>query len=96
MEEFYDKIASTNYEERYNEIHETYKKSLMSKEEILEEIFEYITTIPNTNSGISYPNMTDDPEGGQAHLFFQVQNDEHRIIEPKPFSEVEFQPAPWM
>jgi len=51
---------------------------------------------PNTNSGISYPNMTDDPEGGQAHLFFQVQNDEHRIIEPKPFSEVEFQPAPWM
>ncbi len=51
---------------------------------------------PNTNSGISYPNMTDDPEGGQAHLFFQVQNDEHRIIEPKPFAEVEFQPAPWM
>jgi hypothetical protein len=34
LEEFYDKIASTNYEEKYNEIHETYKKSLMSKEEI--------------------------------------------------------------
>ena len=51
---------------------------------------------PDTNSGISYPNMTDDPEGGQAHLFFQVQNDEHRIIEPKQFAEVDFVPAPWM
>ena len=45
---------------------------------------------PDTNSGISYPNMTDDPEGGQAHLFFKVQNDEHRIIEPKKFEEVDF------
>ena len=26
--------------------------NLMSKEEVIEEIFEYITTIPNTNSGI--------------------------------------------
>ncbi len=50
---------------------------------------------PETNSGISYPNMTDDPEGGQAHLFFQVQDGEHRIIAPKPFAEVEFQSPPW-
>ena len=35
---------------------------------------------PETNSGISYPNMTDDPEGGQAHLFFQVQDNEHTIV----------------
>lgn len=51
---------------------------------------------PETNSGISYPNMTDDPEAGQAHLFFQVQDDEHRIIAPSPFAEVPFRPAPWM
>lgn len=51
---------------------------------------------PETQSGISYPNMTDDPEAGQAHLIFQVQNDEHRIIAPEPFAEVPFVPAPWM
>lgn len=50
---------------------------------------------PETNSGISYPNMTDDPEGGQAHLFFQIQNDEHRIIAPEPFAEVPFIQPPW-
>lgn len=50
---------------------------------------------PETNSGISYPNMTDDPEGGQAHLFFQVQDNEHRIIAPEPFAEVEFRAPPW-
>ncbi|MEO0679593.1 MAG: ABC transporter substrate-binding protein [Pseudomonadota bacterium] len=50
---------------------------------------------PETNSGILYPSMTDDPEGGQAHLFFQVQNNEHRIIAPDPFAEVEFQDPPW-
>lgn len=51
---------------------------------------------PESNSGISYPNMTDDPEGGQAHLFFQVQDNEHRIIAPSPFGEVPFRLAPWM
>ena len=50
---------------------------------------------PETNSGVSYPNMTDDPEAGQAHLFFQVQDNEHRIIAPAPFAEVEFQDPPW-
>lgn len=50
---------------------------------------------PATNSGISYPNMTDDPEGGQAHLFFQVQDGEHRIIAPPPFGEVPFKAPPW-
>ena len=49
-----------------------------------------------TNSGTSYPNMTEDPEGGQAHLFFQVQDGEHRIIAPTPYVEVPFRLAPWM
>ncbi|MFZ1816276.1 MAG: ABC transporter substrate-binding protein [Rhizobiaceae bacterium] len=52
--------------------------------------------LPETQSGISYPNMTSDPEGGQAHLFFQVQDGEHRIIAPKPMNESAFRPAPWM
>ena len=52
--------------------------------------------LPETQSGISYPNMVSDPEGGQAHLFFQVQDGEHKIIAPDPFSESAFRPAPWM
>jgi branched-chain amino acid transport system substrate-binding protein len=51
---------------------------------------------PETNSGISYQNMTDDLEAGQAHLFFQVQDNEHRIIAPSALAEVEFRLAPWM
>lgn len=51
---------------------------------------------PETNSGISYPNMTDDPEAGQAHLFFQIQDDQHTIIAPEAFAEKPFQKAPWM
>lgn len=51
---------------------------------------------PETNSGISYPNMTDDPEAGQAHLFFQVQDDRHTIIAPSQFAEAPFRLAPWM
>ena len=51
---------------------------------------------PETNSGVSFPNMTDDPEGGQAHLFFQVQNNEHTIVAPKEFEQAPFKLAPWM
>lgn len=50
----------------------------------------------DTQSAISYPNMTDDPEAGQAHLFFQVQGGAHKIIAPKPFTESGFARAPWM
>ncbi|WP_146347144.1 ABC transporter substrate-binding protein [Phaeobacter marinintestinus] len=50
----------------------------------------------DTQSGTSYPNQTDDPEAGQAHLIFQVQDGEHRIISPAPFGEVDFEPAWWM
>ena len=49
-----------------------------------------------TQSGVSYPNMTDNPEAGQAHLFFQVQDGEHRIIAPQPYAETPFRQAPWM
>ncbi len=50
----------------------------------------------DTQSGTSYPNQTADPESGQAHLIFQVQDGEHKIISPDPFTEVGFTPAHWM
>lgn len=50
----------------------------------------------DSNSGTSYPNQTDDPEAGQAHLIFQVQDGAHKIIAPAAFAEGEFRPAPWM
>ncbi len=49
-----------------------------------------------TQSGFSYPNMVKDPEAGQAHLFFQVQDGQHRIIAPAPVNETNFRKAPWM
>ncbi len=47
-------------------------------------------------AGIHYPLQTKDPEKGMAHLFFQVQGGEHRIIAPQSHREVTFRPAPWM
>ncbi len=44
----------------------------------------------------AYPAQVDDPEKGMAHLFFQVQDGEHKIISPAPLIESEFRPAPWM
>jgi branched-chain amino acid transport system substrate-binding protein len=38
-------------------------------------------------SGLSYPYTTIDPSLGQAHLVFQVQDGEHRIISPAPYAE---------
>ena len=49
-----------------------------------------------TQNPISYPNQTDDPEAGLTHLIFQVQDQQHKIISPSPFIEVDFQPARWM
>lgn len=49
-----------------------------------------------TNSPISYPNMTDDPEAGQAHLIFQVQDGQHIIISPETHKQADMRPAPWM
>jgi branched-chain amino acid transport system substrate-binding protein len=49
-----------------------------------------------TNSATSYPNMTDDPDAGQAHLIFQVQDGRHKIIAPAVVAESALRPAPWM
>lgn len=50
----------------------------------------------DSNSTTSYPNMTDDPEAGQAHLIFQVQDGQHKIIAPSAVAESALRPAPWM
>ncbi len=47
-------------------------------------------------ASIHYPLQAKDPEKGMAHLFFQVQGGEHRIISPATQKEVNFKPAPWM
>lgn len=54
------------------------------------------TFATETNSPISYPNMTDDPEAGQAHLIFQVQDGAHTIISPDTHKQADLRPAPWM
>ncbi|HMN80136.1 MAG TPA: ABC transporter substrate-binding protein [Burkholderiaceae bacterium] len=45
---------------------------------------------------LHYPLQTQDLEKGMAHLFFQVQGGQHRIIAPDALKEVAFKPAPWM
>ncbi|NGM44312.1 amino acid ABC transporter substrate-binding protein [Rhodobacter sp. SGA-6-6] len=45
---------------------------------------------------LSYPNTTDDPEAGQAHLIFQVQDGAHTIISPETHKQADMRPAPWM
>ena len=49
-----------------------------------------------TNSPVSYPTMTDDAEGAQAHLIFQVQDGAHTIISPDSHKQADMRPAPWM
>lgn len=42
-----------------------------------------------------YPAQTQDPSLGNAHLFYQVQNGQHKIIYPTPYTEAPFTRAPW-
>ena len=45
---------------------------------------------------LSYPNMTDDPEAGQAHLIYQVQDGEDTIISPAHHKQSDLRAVPWM
>ncbi len=49
-----------------------------------------------SQAGVPYPDAVKDPEKGIAHLYFQVQGGAHKIIEPAPYNESKFIPAPWM
>ena len=44
---------------------------------------------------LAYPDMTSDPSLSQAHLVLQIQNGEHRIVDPKPYVEATFTRPPW-
>ena len=46
-------------------------------------------------SALAYPDMTNDPSLSQAHLVFQVQGGEHRIVAPQPYVETSFHDPPW-
>jgi branched-chain amino acid transport system substrate-binding protein len=45
---------------------------------------------------LAYPDVTLDPSIGQAHLVFQIQDAEHRILSPVPYAESTFRRPPWM
>jgi branched-chain amino acid transport system substrate-binding protein len=47
------------------------------------------------HAGQTYPDQVSDPEAGQAHLFFQVQDGAHRIIYPEPYDETNYITPPW-
>jgi branched-chain amino acid transport system substrate-binding protein len=46
-------------------------------------------------AAIEYPDQVSDPNKGMAHLFFQIQDGQHKIIAPDPYAESQFQPPPW-
>jgi branched-chain amino acid transport system substrate-binding protein len=43
----------------------------------------------------SYPDTSPDPSISQAHLIFQIQNGQQRILSPAPYGEYAFQLPPW-
>jgi branched-chain amino acid transport system substrate-binding protein len=45
--------------------------------------------------GVAYPDETPDPSIGQAHLVFQIQDGEQRILHPGLYSEATFRLPPW-
>ncbi|MFB3739528.1 MAG: ABC transporter substrate-binding protein [Candidatus Velamenicoccus archaeovorus] len=49
-----------------------------------------------SQGALSYPEMTLDPSLGQAHLVFQVQDGEHRVLAPVPYVQASFRPPSWV
>jgi hypothetical protein len=48
-EELDEKIMNTNYSEKYNEIHNIYKKSLLTKDQIYDSFESKLLSIINEN-----------------------------------------------
>jgi branched-chain amino acid transport system substrate-binding protein len=48
------------------------------------------------HAGRAYPWQTPDSSLGQAHIIVQIQNQEHKVIFPEPYTNGDFQLAPWM
>ncbi|MBE7553061.1 MAG: ABC transporter substrate-binding protein [Anaerolineales bacterium] len=47
------------------------------------------------HAGLAYPGQTTDPSLGQPHIIVQIQNGEHKIISPAPYTTSDFQLPPW-
>jgi branched-chain amino acid transport system substrate-binding protein len=43
-----------------------------------------------------YPDEFNDPSVAMPHLYFQIQEEEHRVIGPAPYIQAEFQLPPWL
>ena len=48
------------------------------------------------HTGLQYPHETDDPTLGQSQIIVQIQNNEHKVIFPDPYTDGEFQTPPWV
>ena len=44
----------------------------------------------------AYPDTSADPSVSQAHLIFQIQNGQQRILSPSPYGQCAFKPPPWL
>ena len=44
----------------------------------------------------AYPDTSQDPSIAQAHLIFQIQNGQQRILSPSPYGECAFQMPAWL
>jgi len=47
------------------------------------------------HGGQAYPAQTPDPSLGQSHIIVQIQDGEHVVIFPEPYTTGEFQTPPW-
>jgi branched-chain amino acid transport system substrate-binding protein len=52
-------------------------------------------SLHTSHAGLAYPGQTQDPSIGQAHLIVQIQNGEHKVISPQPYTTGDFQTPPW-
>ena len=48
-----------------------------------------------SHAGLAYPGQTKDPSLGQAHIIVQLQDGQHKVISPDPYTNGKFQPPPW-
>ena len=47
------------------------------------------------HAGRCYPWQINDPSLGQAHTIYQIQNKEHKLVFPTPYTTGKFQMPPW-
>jgi branched-chain amino acid transport system substrate-binding protein len=51
---------------------------------------------PDQQTNLPYPAKVKDPSLGEPLLTFQIQNGEHVLISPDPYTKGEFKPPAWM